>query len=585
MRLTGRGVSPGVAVGRALVLTHRALDVRYRVTAEEVEREVERLARATAMARRQLGEIRERLGRGADPEPASIFDAQLLMLDDPMLTGRAGDLIRGERVNAEWALRRAADELIAAFDRAADAYLRERKADIADVAGRLRLNLRSVRGPRSGSRPNPLVSGPRPLTSGTFADLRGPVILVADELSASVAAQVDWEEVVGFVSDAGSWTYHTAILARSLRVPAVVGLRGASSLVPPGSRLAIDGASGEVRIDPSEEELAAFDAAGRSTDTTAPALDEFRRLPAVTPDGVSVTLQANIELAEDVADARANGAQGIGLCRSEFLLGVAGGAMEESAQYDAYRRIVEAMAPSPVTIRTFDGVEDDRDPRGRAGLRGLRLSLARREPFRVQIRALLRAARHGRLRILLPFVTGPDELREARRVVAEVAADLVSRGESPPDVPVGAMIEVPAAAIAADLLATEADFLAVGTNDLVQFALAVDRADERVSDLYDPLHPAILRLVRAAVRGARRRARPLSVCGEMAADPALAVLLVGLGVTELSMRTGAIPLVTQVLRATPAADARRLAARALRAATAEDVERGLAAELTDERLA
>ncbi len=574
MRLTGRGVSPGVAVGRALVLTHRALDVRYRVAGGEVDLEVERLARATALARQQLGTIRERLGRGEDPEPASIFDAQLLMLDDPMLTGRAGDLIRGERVNAEWALRRAADELIAAFDRAADAYLRERKADIADVAGRLRLNLRSAR------RARPLTS-----TSGALANLRGPVILVADELSASVAAQVDWEEVVGFVSDAGSWTYHTAILARSLRVPAVVGLRGASALVPPGSRLAMDGGSGEVRIDPSDDELAAFAAAGRSTHLSAPAVDEFRRLPAVTPDGVSVTLEANIELAEDVADARENGAQGVGLCRSEFLLGAAAESVGEPTQFDAYRRILEAMAPSPVTIRTFDGVEDDREPRGRAGLRGLRLSLARREPFRIQIRALLRAAHYGRLRILLPFVTDLDELREARRIVAEVAADLASRGESAPAVPVGAMIEVPAAAVAADLLASEADFLAVGTNDLVQFALAVDRADERVSDLYDPLHPAILRLVRAAVRGARKRARPLSVCGEMAADPALAVLLVGLGVTELSMRTGAIPLVTRVLRATPAADARRLAARALRAATAEDVERGLAAELTDERLA
>jgi phosphotransferase system enzyme I (PtsI) len=576
MRLTGRGVSPGVAIGRALVLTHRALDVRYRVAADEVDRELERLVRATTVAKRQLGEIRERLGRGDDPEPASIFDAQLLMLDDPMLTGRATDLIRGERINAEWALRRAADELIVAFDRAADAYLRERKADVADVAGRLRLNLRTTRWPRSGLEAS--TSGPPPL-----ANLRGPVILVADELSASVAAQVDWTEVVGFVSDAGSWTYHTAILARSLRVPAVVGLTGASGVVPPGSRLAIDGTSGEVRIDPSEEELDALDAAGRSIRSWPVRMDDVENLPAVTPDGVTITLEANIEVADEVAGARACGAQGIGLCRSEFLVGAAPAATGESPQYDAYRRILEAMAPAPVTIRTFDAVEDDREPRSRAGLRGLRLSLARREPFLVQLRALLRAARHGRLRILLPFVTGLDELREARRLIADTAADLAARGEAPPSVPVGAMIEVPAAAVAADLLATEADFLSVGTNDLVQFALAVDRADERVSHLYDPLHPAILRLVRTAVRGARHRSRPLSVCGEMAADPALAVLLVGLGVTELSMRAGAIPLVTQVLRATPAADARRLAARALRASTAEDVERGLAAELTDER--
>ncbi|MGH9330880.1 MAG: phosphoenolpyruvate--protein phosphotransferase, partial [Vicinamibacterales bacterium] len=536
MRLTGRGVSPGVAVGRALVLTHRALDVRYRVTADKVDGEVERLARAIATARRQLGEIRERLGRGDDPEPASIFDAQLLMLDDPLLTGRAADLIRAERVNAEWALRRAGDELIAAFDRAADAYLRERKGDIADVSGRLRLNLRNARASRSGSSPDLLIASRPTLAAGTLSTLRGPVILVADELSASIAAQVDWEEVVGFVSDAGSWTYHTAILARSLRVPAIVGLRGASAIVPPGARLAIDGASGEVRVDPSEEELAALEAATRSARASAAALDEFRRLPAVTPDGVRVTLEANIDVEDETADARAHGAQGVGLCRSEFLLGVTPGAAAEEAQYVAYRRIIEAMAPSPVTIRTFDVVEDDREPPGRAGLRGLRLGLARRETFRVQLRALLRAARHGRLRILFPFVTGVDELREARRVVAEVAADLAGRGEAPPSVPVGAMIEVPAAALAADLLATEADFLAVGTNDLVQFALAVDRADERVSHLYDPLHPAILRLVRAAVRGARRRGRPLSVCGEMAADPALALLLVGLGVTELSMR-------------------------------------------------
>lgn len=566
MRLTGRGVSPGVAVGRALVLTQRALDIRYRLAPDDVHREVERLARAAATARRQLLEIFERLERRGDSGPASIFDAQLLMLDDPMLTGRATDLIRTERLNAEWALRRAADELIGAFDRAADPYLRERQGDIADVTGRVRLNLRSTGAP---------------LVSATLASLQGPVILVADELSASVAAQVDWEEIVGFIADAGSWTYHTAILARSLRVPAVVGLEVASRIVPPGARLAIDGSSGEVHVDPSEDELAALDLAARSA-PEAGAPDELRNLPAITPDGLHIRLEANIELADETADVRAHGAQGIGLCRSEFLLGRDAGAASEEAQYDVYRRILESMTPSPVTVRTFDRVEGDRDSRGRAGLRGLRLSLARQDAFRIQLRALLRASRHGRLRILFPFVTGVEELREARRMVHEIAADLSARGEAPPAVPVGAMIEVPAAAVAADQLATEADFLAVGTNDLVQFSLAVDRADERVSHLYDPLHPAILRLVRAAVRGARRRGRPLSVCGEMAADPALAVLLVGLGVTELSMRAGAIPLVTQVLRVTPAADARRLAARALRAATPEEVERELAAEINEE---
>jgi phosphotransferase system enzyme I (PtsI) len=571
MRLTGLGVSPGVAVGRALVLTHRALDIRYRIGADNVAREIDRLSRATAEARRQLEEIQRRLTQTPDAAPASIFDAQILMLDDPLLTGRAVELIRNERVNAEWALRRAADELIAALGRAEDEYLRERKGDVADVAGRLRLNLRAG---RSGS------------AAGAVARMKGPVILVADELSASVAAQVDWGEVAGFVSDAGSWTYHTAILARSLRVPAIVGLRAASAGVSPGALLAIDGDAGEAIVEPTEDELHAFEARRRLAQASAGALEAFRRLPPVTPDGVHVTLEANIELADEVAGARACGAEGIGLYRSEFLLGT-GATLDEDAQYRTYRRVLQAMAPGRVTIRTFDGQEGGMSencgaPRGRAGLRGLRLSLARRDAFRAQLRALLRASRHGRLRILFPFVSGAEEVREARRVVAEVAAELRARGDDVRDVPLGAMIEVPAAAVIADLLSAEADFLSIGTNDLVQFALAVDRGDERVSHLYDPLHPAILRLIRAAVRGARRHARPLAVCGEMAADPALAVLLVGLGVTELSMRSGALLTVTHALRTTPTAQARRLAARALRAATADQVERELAALLAAE---
>jgi phosphotransferase system enzyme I (PtsI) len=331
--------------------------------------------------------------------------------------------------------------------------------------------------------------------------------------------------------------------------------------------VAIDGGSGEVLIDPTHADVAALEERMREIRARTAAIDEFRRLPAVTLDDVPITLEANIELPEEAADARSQGAQGIGLVRSEYLL--PGGYREagEEAQFEAYARILEAMAPARVTVRTFDGQEDRRE-RSRTGLRGLRLSLARPTEFRVQLRALLRAARRGRLRIMFPFVTTAEELREARRIAEAVAAELAAEGETPPAVPLGAMIEVPAAAMSSDLLAKEADFLAIGTNDLVQFALAVDRADERTSHLYDPMHPAILRLLRQTVRGARAQRRPVSVCGEMAADPALAVLLVGLGVTELSMRPEAIPLVTRVLRATSTGEARRLAARALRAAPA-----------------
>jgi phosphoenolpyruvate-protein phosphotransferase (PTS system enzyme I) len=575
MRLKGLGVSAGTAVGRAVIFAHRARDVRYRVRPEDVDGEAARLERATSVSRDQLTDIRARLTRAMDSDQASIFDAQLLMLDDPMLTGHAAELIRSERLNAEWALRRAADELIAGLDAVADRYLRERKADIADVAGRVRLNLRDVRVGRLGSI--------RVTDEGLIGRVAGPVILVADELSPSIVAQVDWEEVAGFVSDAGSWTYHTAILARSLRVPAVVGLTSASALIPPGARIAIDGSAGEVLLDPTDAEVAALETRVRRARTQAVSLDDERGLPAITPDGVRITLEANIELADEAADARSQGAEGIGLVRSEYLI-AASDAPTEDAQLAAYRASLETMAPARVTIRTFDGQDAGRE-RSRTGLRGLRHSLASPDAFRIQLRALLRAARFGRLRVMFPFVTSVDELREARRITAEVAARLAAEEEAPPDVPLGAMIEVPAAAVAADLLAADADFLAVGTNDLVQFALAVDRADEQTSHLYDPLHPAILRLVRQAVRGAGRFGRPLAVCGEMAADPALAVLLVGLGVTELSMRPGAIPLVTRVLRSTPAADARRLAARALRSATREAAEHALAAELTDQRMA
>jgi phosphotransferase system enzyme I (PtsI) len=563
--MKGLGASAGAAVGQALVVTHRALDVRYRVAPGDVDREAERLAKARAAARRQLEDIRERLGRDGHRDPASIFDAQLLMLDDPLLAGRSVELINAERINAEWAVHRAAEELAARLDEAADAYLRERKADVADVAGRLLRNLRSSRGQGLGPA-SP--QQPRPDLSGGPADSVGvPVILIVDELSPSTVAQMDWSHVAGFVSDAGSWTYHTAILARSLRIPAVVGLTGASATIAPGTRVAIDGGSGEVLIDPTHADVAALEERMREIRARTAAIDEFRRLPAVTLDDVPITLEANIELPEEAADARSQGAQGIGLVRSEYLL--PGGYREagEEAQFEAYARILEAMAPARVTVRTFDGQEDRRE-RSRPGLRGLRLSLARPTEFRVQLRALLRAARRGRLRIMFPFVTTAEELREARRIAEAVAAELAAEGETPPAVPLGAMIEVPAAAMSSDLLAKEADFLAIGTNDLVQFALAVDRADERTSHLYDPMHPAILRLLRQTVRGARAQRRPVSVCGEMAADPALAVLLVGLGVTELSMRPEAIPLVTRVLRATSTGEARRLAARALRAAPA-----------------
>ncbi|MDE3154792.1 MAG: phosphoenolpyruvate--protein phosphotransferase [Acidobacteriota bacterium] len=573
-RLTGIGVSGGIATGRAVVLMQGARAIRFRIPAAQVATELAALAAARERSRRQLQEIRARVAETRGGELAALFDAQLLMLDDPMLLTRAEAIVRDQQVNAEWAVQQVFEDLGSVFDAIEDPYLRERKGDLADVIGRLRLNLRSGLGT------------PRDLLNA----IDGPCVLVCDELTPSVAAQVDWGKVQGFATDAGSRTYHTAILARSLDVPAVVGLHDASRRIPAGATLVLDGATGEVLVEPSREVLDDIALrAGRQPVSRTPN-PQGRRGPGVTADGVLIRLEANIELPGDLETARECGAQGIGLYRSEFLLAeTPDEADEEERQYEMYRRLVEGMAPEPVTIRTFDVDEDQlatRERRGATagwsrgrgnplGLRGMRLCLTRRELFRTQLRALLRAGRHGRLRIMFPFVSGVEQLREARAVVAEAGAELAARGEDVPDVPIGVMIEIPAAAYVADLLAREVAFCTIGTNDLIQYCLAVDRADERVSRLYEPLHPAILRLIALVRRASDRRGIPVSLCGEMASDPALLALLVGLGLREFSMTPAAIPVARQLLAGVSAEDMRRVAREALRLPTVDAIERRL----------
>jgi len=567
MKMKGLGVSPGIGVGTAVVLHRSTGDFGFGIPPRRVPREIERLQNARAAAREQITHIKERIATGAGAEHAYLFDAQLLMLDDRMLVDRAIEIIRTRNVNAESALQRTLGEISALFDRADDPYLRERRGDVSDVVGRLLGNL------RAGEDPVDL-----------FRDLDGPLVLVADELTPSVVAQLDWPRLAALVSEEGSWTDHTAILARSIRIPAVAGVRRASAAIAPGTLVAVDGTTGEVIIDPDEATLGHIRLKGRQREELEQSLDEFRRLPGITADGLAIRLEANIESPGDAERARERGADGIGLFRSEFLLAASGqAALGEDVQYEAYRQLISNAAPAPVTIRTFDisdaqlglehaGIEGSRDP---LGLRGIRLSLVRDDIFQAQLKALLRAAAHGPLRIMFPFVSGVEELRAGREALARAAAALRADGFEVPRVPTGVMIEVPSAALTADLLAAEADFFAVGTNDLIQYTLAVDRTDDTVSRLYEPLHPGILRTLRNVSRAARRRNIRVSVCGEMAADPVLLTLLVGLGLTEFSMSPSAIPLAKQVLRDLNAADATRAAGRALRASTAADVEREL----------
>jgi phosphotransferase system enzyme I (PtsI) len=574
VELRGTPVSPGIAVGQALILDQeRAPVFRLVVPPDQIDREVERLRRAVSASRKQLQAIKDRLSLEVGVPHAYIFDAHLLMLEDPLLLDRTLAVIREEHVNAEWALRTVSEKLRELFAEFTDAYLRERSTDLDDVLGRIQLNL-------AGENDAP-----------SLARLPGTFVLVAASLGPSEAAEMDWERILAVVTDAGSSTYHTAILARSLGIPAVVALRDATRRIPPGSLVVVDGTRGDVVVEPSGPVLEAFRATQEADRREEERLQGTRHLAAVTQDGASVHLRANVEFTEEAATAVVYGAEGIGLFRSEYLLGRARRWPSEDEQVDAYRRLLDQMRPHPVTVRTWDvGLEEvapgsPSSPNPALGERALRLLRRDPEPFRIQLRALLRAAVHGPLRIMFPFASGLEDLRLALALLAEARASLRHEGAAfAEDLPVGLNLEVPSAALVADLLAAEVDFFSIGTNDLIQYLLAVDRADPRVAGLYEPLHPAVLRIIAEIVRVGEAHAVPVSLCGEMAADPLHAVMLMGLGLRDLSMTPAAIPRVKAALRAVHEEQARGLARHCLSLGTAAEIEAALRRELEEWRL-
>jgi len=568
VKLEGIGVSPGLAVGPALVVEREAVPVfRLLVPPEAVDCEVKRLTRAVEASREQLKAIKERLRHEVGVH-AYIFDAHLLMLEDPLLLDSAVQIIREELVNAEWALRTVSDQLHERFEGLSDAYLKERTTDLDDVLGRIQLNL-------GGATDAP-----------SLARLPGRFVIVAVDLTPSEAAELDWEHVLAIATDAGSPSHHTSILARSFGIPAVVGLQDATTRIRAGATVAVDGSHGAVVIEPGEDALASL-RAGQGERRGRPGA-ESRVLPCVTRDGVRVSLLANAEFPEEAAHALEYGAEGIGLFRSEYLLGRARRWPDEERQYEVYRRMLEQIGPRPVTVRTWDVGPEDLVPGGPTsanpalGERALRLMRRAPEPFRAQLRALMRAAVHGPLRILFPFVTGPSDVRVVLELLEETRAGLRRDGVAfVEDVPVGLMLEVPSAAATADLLAPLVQFFAVGTNDLIQYLLAVDRVDPRVSSLYEPLHPAVLRTIDGVVRAATSHSIPVSICGEMASDPLQALLLVGLGVRELSMSPVAIAGVKAALRAASASRLEPVARASLSLATADEIGAMLRRELAE----
>ncbi|MBK9064094.1 MAG: phosphoenolpyruvate--protein phosphotransferase [Acidobacteria bacterium] len=576
LSLTGIAVSPGVAVGRAVLWVSREdTSPRRTLEPEEIPGEIERFRRAAQASVAEIEEtarhVKERLGS----EYAGIFHAHALFLQDKAFVGPVERRIVHDAANAEWAVAQTTEDLVARFRSLPDESLRDRASDLDDVSRVLRRHL-----------------GGEEQSRLKMSDLAGEaIVLVADELTPSDAVRIPRDRVIAFVTERGGKTSHAAILARSFGLPAVVAVHGLLTAVGDGDRVVVDGRDGVVWREPSEDIVSLFRDRRDSEARRELSLKE-RALsgPAHSADGTPVEIRANIELTSEIPDVVGYGADGVGLFRSEFLYlskeGVEFPSEEEQAA--VYREVVAGIAPRPVVIRTYDlgGKKGARHLVGAEeinpvlGLRGVRLCFARPEMFMTQLRALLSAANAGDLRILVPMVSSVEEFRRVREMVKEAREQVLAKGIAvPDDIPVGAMIEVPSAAITADLLAPETDFLALGTNDLIQYTLAVDRSNETVSELFRPTHPAVLRLI-AQVAGAAQAARkPLSVCGEMAADPALMLLFLGFGIREFSMGARSVPILKDFVRGVNVADAARIAKAALSLSTADEVSSLLAQEL------
>ena len=572
--LTGLAVSPGIAIGNSVVVENRPLPViRVTLLPAQVEGEVRKLRHAAQRAARHLSELAKQASKRVGAEYASIFDAHRLMLEDPALLGEVEAVIRKESVNAEWALEEVVRTLIARFEKLADIYLRERQVDLIDVAAQLQRELQG----RSG---------------GGLPDTGEEAILLADDIPPSQAIQLTARGVAGFASEAGGLTSHTTIIAKSLGIPAVVGVAGLVASAARSHTVIVDGFEGHVIVDPEPALVQVYRMRAEEHRRRREQLLDVVALPAVTLDDHKVRLLANIDLLAELPAARAGGAEGVGLFRSEFLfLEASPNLPDEDQQAAAYVKLLEGFPGQPVTVRTFDlgGKKLARELLGSPeanpvlGLRGVRLCLQKPDFFRTQLRALLRAAaRSGNhLRIMVPLVANVDEVKTVRVLLARLAEELRGEGHAVPrKLALGAMIEVPAAAMIAEHLAREVDFFAIGTNDLTQYTLAVDRGNEQVAELFRPFHPAVLQLLDRVIDAGRRGGIPVSLCGEMAADPLAVPVLVGLGLDEFSMHPPALPLVRSLIRALSYREAHRIAQRALTLASAREVEEYLLEQLS-----
>lgn len=568
----GIAVSPGVAIQRAVVLDAADQPIPRRVVAaEDVPGEQQRLQQALEASRRDMQELIDKTAAELGTETAKIFAFHLQMLQDQHLLGQIQQMIDRERVTAEFAVFAVMRRLAKQFTEIDNRYFRDRVKDIWDIE-------RRVLGHLIGSRRQNL------------SHLTHNAIIVAHDLTPSQTASLDKQRIKGIATDAGGQTSHTAILAHALAIPAIVGLEDASAQITSGDTVIIDGNRGLLIIDPDADQLLEYRQYLARLTEFETSLDELARQPAVTTDGVEITLWANIEFPEEIKTAIQKGAMGVGLYRTEFLFMASPGGVTEQAQYDAYAQAIRWAEGRPLTIRTLDlgadkllTSEDDSrhpEPNPFLGCRSIRLCLQNLPLFKTQLRAILRASALGPVRTMFPLISSVMELRQAKMVLSDVREDLEDEGLSfDPRMPIGIMVEVPSAALQASLFCREVDFLSIGTNDLIQYTVAVDRSNERIANLYSGAHPAVLMLIREVVRAANRARVDVSLCGEMAGEPQFVMLLLGLGLRRLSITPPAIPEVKKIVRSVSIAHCQRVARRCLGMDSGREIQNYLREEL------
>ena len=563
IRLQGAGVSPGVAEGIIHVVRDDLDDVaRYAIAPSQIPDEIGRFEAALIQTRMQILEMQQRIAESIGAKDAGIFDAHLLVVEDRTLIDEVLRKLEKDRCNVEWVFQEVASSYAETLSKIDDPYLRERALDIQDVTKRVIRNLQ-------GKAPKP------------FLALTDPHILVAHNLTPSDAAMMNRERVLGIATDLGSRTSHTAIMARSLGIPAVVGLHDATTRLETGEQVLLDGTNGFVVINPKADTLAHYREIESKRVRIVAQLTELRETKSTTRDGHHIVLSANIELPQDIEAVSANGAEGVGLYRTEFLYLNRDSLPTEDEQYDTYHHVAERVAPHPLIIRTFDlggdklaqGSVDPADEMNPfLGCRAIRFCLEHPDIFKTQLRAILRASTVGNVKIMFPMISGLHELRRALAMLDEAKNELGQRGlQCREETEVGAMIEIPSAAISADMLAHEVDFFSIGTNDLIQYAIAVDRVNESISHLYEPTHPAVLRLLKMIADAAHANDIWVGVCGEMAGDIALIPLLLGLGMDELSVGTTLVPRVKRAVQSLAIPECQQLVAESLNLATPSEI--------------